>query len=135
MQSLGKVISILNDTQVLIRADESLAVGDEVLVFQRISVEALIASGVPYVDMPKGRLRISMPQHENVFVAERFRVAKAREIALLDQALMATGGLLSKKIAVDDPSNWSARLDDNASLGIQVDPHIRVGDHVGKVAK
>jgi hypothetical protein len=127
VDSIGKIIAILNENQVLIRSDEPLVAGEEVAVFDRISTEPLSVSGIPYLDFPKGRLKITSLQHPGVYLANRFVVSTER----VPRSSLGSNAFLSL-LGEQEIKSYSAKFDEAANMQIATDRTIRVDDHVSK---
>ena len=138
MESLGTIVAILNEKLVLIKADKPLPENSEMTVFGRVSPEGLQERcGVPYLDFPKGKIRIVSPQTENFYLAERFRGPGERRRRFVPGFAIQSQTLLSSLLGgqeevVDVPGPWSAEFDMAEALQIKVDTQVREGDHVGK---
>src|SRR6266545_127432 len=74
METFGKVKVILNDTHVLISADQELSPNDVIDVFAVIDSEKLIEKGFNEpILVPKGERRVVCEQSKGLYLAEKFR--------------------------------------------------------------
>jgi hypothetical protein len=126
MESKGTVLAILNDRQLLLRADEPLDVEKKYIVFGRITIPELEKRGVPHLDLPKGEIHVVADQGNNLYVAERFKVSEQR---VPYQFPGVEKGLISALVRTEVA--WSAEYDERESLNFSFDRHIKSGDHIG----
>ena len=127
MKSIGSIVSILNDSLALVRLDKEIKIDGVLKVFTRVSADSISDLGLPYLYFPKGEIRITARQSENLYLAERFQQEK--------RSLSPTyPGLLDSLFVKEDvvPGPWSAEFDMASSINISIDKQVKVGDEVAE---
>ncbi len=132
MERYGRIAAILNQRQVLLDINTehqgTLNPGDEITAFSRVASDALAELGVEAVFAPKGQLRVTMQQTENLFLAEVFehggRVEQRPRNAIANL-------LFTEEVVIG--ATRSAEIEKADSLDVEFPRTLKVGDIVGEV--
>ncbi|MCX6645803.1 MAG: hypothetical protein NTY09_05530 [bacterium] len=142
MVTFGKVQAILDDKYLLISSEQPLNKGELVTVFSQVTDPRLLEkAGIQNIVIPKGELRVVCPQELQVYLVERFREIK-REVtrvtvpsryqhALLGFAAQIAGE--TKEVVQEIPGPWSAEIDQDNLLGINIEMLVQEGDPIGRI--
>ena len=125
----------MNDVLVVVKIDSPavLTVGDRLRVFARLeSDEIRQVTGLPYLDVPKGLIRVSEPQQEGFYLAERYKNPDTHKRHLTSALQPGILGLLMEKTETV-PGSWSAVFDTSHSLNLAISTLVQKGDFVEKV--
>jgi hypothetical protein len=129
MQIYGEVLSILTSTHLLVRAYpdyfDQFRSERRLNVYQTVHAEGIAKLGIGSVHIPKGEIQIIHQQQDDIFLAARFREGDRTETSTAS----AYEALFARKVVI--PGTWSASIDDDDALPIQIDRNIKAGDAVG----
>lgn len=129
MQIIGEVVAILNSTYVLVRSEERfLHPGEKYQILAIVARDKLGGLDLERIYLPKGEIRIVAEQPEQIYLAERFRAGERIETRPHNLGSQFQD-LFTKEVRI--PGEWSAAIDEESTLKIEIDKNIRVGDAVG----
>jgi hypothetical protein len=124
MNSIGTVVSILNDSSLLIRVTRPLMSGQTLTVFGRNELPGIKDAGIPYLDFPKGQVRVAAQQANEIYLVERFKESEKTYSALEKGSSGFFAALTVKDV------EWSAEYDQQQNLKLTLDRRIKIGDHL-----
>jgi hypothetical protein len=131
LEKLGRIVEILNSTQLLVQLDkecaESMEAGGTLTVFAKAELSKAASLGLPVIYAPKGTIRIVMQQNDELFLAERFLKGGRVE----QRPISAIEGMFTREVKVG--GTWSAQIDEGSSLKIEFESELKAGDVVGQI--
>jgi len=141
MKKVGSVALILNEKTAIIKANEPLILGSEVLVYSEIplSDEVKSKSGMNSVTVPKGKLKIIMLQENNYYLASiitKTNSVNSQENQNLGKNLTLYQNIFDKNNSPDvnvpqgEPAEYSAKLDKSQSINAKFSHLVVIGDVV-----
>ncbi len=142
IKKLGVVVAILNSRLVVIKTEQPLILGSEVLVYDEVKLEQLTnndALGVSHTIIPKGKLKIIMLQEDDIYLASTIskknaldsqeNVSLARSLSLYSQ-IFVNKDIEFDKLDDSNIADYSAKLDTSKSLKADISPLVRPGDYI-----
>lgn len=134
MQKIGEVEIILNEKFALIKTQEPVILGSEVLIY----VEQQIPGSETKIEIPKGKLKVVMIQGENRYlvsvISKKIEDQNQANVALA-RSLSMFGVIFNKpedeaNIDTEEQATYSAKLDASSAVGLDIDPLVKPGDLV-----
>jgi len=139
MKKIGEVKLILDSHLAIVMSKEELLENERIIVFARITHEKLHALGLDDgIVYPKGQLRVICAQGKDIFLVERFREMQEKirrepnpfaKHFLLKYSLNDT-----REVVQEIPGPWSAELDDQQMLDLEIPRAVVAGDAIGKLS-
>ena len=129
MTEIGRIIAILDEGRLLLKSETSLSIQEQVVVFERSNLENS-AFGLDHIDFPKGRLIVTAPQQNDIYLAERFRHAGSSRKRVSRPTGLA--GLLGEDVFEDVPGAWSAALSGEDAMNPKWTNVVLVGDLIAR---
>lgn len=142
MDKIGLVEIILNGQLLIISSSEDLEPSNILTVFHKIEDPILKENGLEDpVFYPKGKIKVINKYSVGKYLAEPFRDIKERTKTItipspwMKNLTSAMTGFASetKEITEEVPGKWSADLNKDQSLNIQISKIVSVGDIVGRI--
>ena len=138
MRQIGVIEAILDSALALVRFSTKVEEEDVFRIFQRVALPKSGESlGITYVDIPKGRVRVTVAQENGLWLVETFNASRGTKkfvprLTLYEKMRIAAehGAMASDVELVDQSYEPSAEFDSAQSLSVNFSRRVRVGDLV-----
>lgn len=138
MKKIGEVTAILNNIYFLARADKDLKAGQQIAVYQEIGLTKTNQkkTGLKKITVPKGSYKVVSPQDNNIylisFVETKTITTYKNDLAASLYGLSNVFGK-TEEIESKAEEDKSARLDEEKSLSLKINPKVQVGDSISQI--
>lgn len=134
MRPIGKIKAILNERVVLIASEEQLMEDETLIVYGEVplSEELQQKLGIEKITIHKGYIVVGAQQGEKLYLGEASRLKQM--IRKLEPPAWSTNfsALFGRQIEQEVDAGWSALIDKQQSLGIQISKLVKIDDFVSK---